>query len=149
MNTFETIFYLIGQAPSTPPPPGGTFGSFVPFILIFVIFYFLLIRPQKQKQKKLKQQVDAMRTGDKVITAGGIHGLVTNVKKESVTVKVDNNTRIEFEKGSIATVIGNKNASKSQSLATPEPEETVESQPQKNESNDSEAGDRDNFQRDR
>ena len=90
-----------------------------------------------------------MRTGDKVITAGGIHGLVTNVKKESVTVKVDNNTRIEFEKGSIATVIGNKNASKSQSLATPEPEETVESQPQKNESNDSEVGDRDNFQRDR
>mgnify|MGYP003331851300 CR=1 FL=1 len=76
-------------------------------------------------------------------------GLVTNVKKESVTVKVDNNTRIEFEKGSIATVIGNKNASKSQSLATPEPEETVESQPQENESNDSEEGDRDNFQRDR
>ena len=106
MNTFETIFYLIGQAPSTPPPPGGTFGSFVPFILIFVIFYFLLIRPQKQKQKKLQKQVDAMRTGDKVITAGGIHGLVTNVKKESVTVKVDNNTKIEFEKGSIATVIG-------------------------------------------
>ena len=149
MNTFETIFYLIGQTPEAPSPPMGAFGSLVPFILIFVIFYFLLIRPQKQKQKKLQQQVDAMRTGDKVITAGGIHGLVTNVKKESVTVKVDNNTRIEFEKGSIATVIGNKNASKSQSLATPEPEETVESQPQENESNDSEAGDRDNFQRDR
>ena len=47
-----------------------------------------------------------MRTGDKVITAGGIHGLVTNVKKESVTVKVDNNTRIEFEKGRIARIIG-------------------------------------------
>lgn len=149
MNTFETIFYLIGQTPEAPSPPGGAFTNFVPFILIFVIFYFLLIRPQKQKQKKLQLQVDAMRTGDKVITAGGIHGLVTNVKKESVTVKVDNNTRIEFEKGSIATVIGNKNASKSQSLATPEPEETVESQPQKNESNDSESGDRDNFQRDR
>ena len=149
MNTFETIFYLIGQKPEAPSPPGGAFGGLGPFILIFVIFYFLLIRPQKQKQKKLQLQVDAMRTGDKVITAGGIHGLVTNVKKESVTVKVDNNTRIEFEKGSIATVIGNKNASNSQSLATPEPEETVESQPQENESNDSEEGDRDNFQRDR
>ncbi|MAB61251.1 MAG: preprotein translocase subunit YajC [Verrucomicrobiales bacterium] len=149
MNTFETIFYLIGQAQSTPPPPGGAFGSFIPFILIFVIFYFLLIRPQKQKQKKLQQQVDAMRTGDKVITAGGIHGLVTNVKKESVTVKVDNSTRIEFEKGSIATVIGKKGANNSQPETTPEPEETVESQPQKNESNDSESGDRDNFQRDR
>ena len=86
MNTFETIFYLIGQTSEAPGPPGGALGSFVPFILIFVIFYFLLIRPQKQKQKKLQQQVDAMRTGDKVITAGGIHGLETNVKKESVTV---------------------------------------------------------------
>ena len=86
MYTFETIFYLIGQTSEAPGPPGGAFGSFVPFILIFVIFYFLLIRPQKQKQKKLQQQVDAMRTGDKVITAGCILGLVSIVNIESFTV---------------------------------------------------------------
>jgi preprotein translocase subunit YajC len=137
MNLSNTLFYLTAQAEGQAPQGGGL-GSFMPLILIFVIFYFLLIRPQKQKQKKLQLQVDAMRTGDKVITAGGIHGLVTNVKNQSVTVKVDNNVKIEFEKGSIATVI-NKDSSE------PEPEES------NNESDDSktEEGNRDTFQRDK
>ena len=104
MNTYQAILLLIGQSGPTQQPPGGAFGQFIPFILIFVIFYFLLIRPQKQKQKKLQLQVDAMRPGDKVITAGGIHGLITGIKKLSVTVKVDNNTKIQFEKSAISTV---------------------------------------------
>ena len=104
MNLSNTLFYLTAQAEGQAPPGGGLAG-FMPLILIFVIFYFLLIRPQRQKQKKLQAQVDAMRAGDKVITAGGIHGLVTNIKQQSVSVKVDNNVKIEFEKGSIATVI--------------------------------------------
>ena len=137
MNLSNTLFYLTAQAEGQAPQGGGL-GSFMPLILIFVIFYFLLIRPQKQK--KLQLQVDAMRTGDKVITAGGIHGLVTNVKNQSVTVKVDNNVKIEFEKGSIATVI-NKDSSEPE----PEPEES------NNESDDSktEEGNRDTFQRDK
>jgi preprotein translocase subunit YajC len=141
MNFSNTLFYLTAQAEGQAPPGGGL-GSFMPLILIFVIFYFLLIRPQKQKQKKLQLQVEAMRTGDKVITAGGIHGLVTNVKNQSVTVKVDNNVKIEFEKGSIATVI-NKDSSEPE--PEPEPEES------NNESNDSktEEGNRDTFQRDK
>ena len=143
MNLSNTLFYLTAQAEGQAPPGGGL-GSFMPLILIFVIFYFLLIRPQKQKQKKLQMQVDAMRTGDKVITAGGIHGLVTNVKNQSVTVKVDNNVKIEFEKGSIATVI-NKDSSEPEPEPEPEPEES------NNESNDSktEEGNRDTFQRDK
>ena len=94
-----------------------------------------MIRPQRQKQKQLQKQVEAMRTGDKVITAGGIHGLVTNVKKQSVSVKVDNNVKIEFEKGSIATVI-----SKDSSAPVPEPES---SETKTEESN------QDTFQRDK
>ena len=74
-----------------------------------------------------------MRTGDKVITAGGIHGLVTNVKKQSVSVKVDNNVKIEFEKGSIATVI-----SKDSSAPEPESSETK-----------TEESNQDTFQRDK
>ncbi len=141
MNLSTTLFYLTAQA-EEQATPGGGLGSFMPLILIFVIFYFLLIRPQKQKQKKLQMQVAAMRTGDKVITAGGIHGLVTNVKNQSVTVKVDNNVKIEFEKGSIATVI-NKDSSEPE--PEPEPEES------NNESDDSktEEGNRDTFQRDK
>ena len=148
MNTTQLILFLIGQNAPTQPP-GGAFGSFIPFILIFVIFYFLLIRPQKQKQKQLQQQVDAMKVGDKVITAGGIHGLVANVKKQSVTVKVDSSTKIEFEKGSIATVIS-KNAVKSEPAVTsPEPEDSTDDESQDDQGTKTEVNDRDNFQRDR
>ncbi|MFL2478124.1 MAG: preprotein translocase subunit YajC [Verrucomicrobiales bacterium] len=134
MNLSNTLFYLIAQSEGQTAQPGGL-GSFMPLILIFIIFYFLMIRPQRQKQKQLQKQVEAMRTGDKVITAGGIHGLVTNVKKQSVSVKVDNNVKIEFEKGSIATVI-----SKDSSAPEPEPES---SETKTEESN------QDTFQRDK
>ncbi|RZO17895.1 MAG: preprotein translocase subunit YajC [Verrucomicrobiaceae bacterium] len=134
MNLSNTLFYLIAQSEGQTAQPGGL-GSFMPLILIFIIFYFLMIRPQSQKRKQLQKQVEAMRTGDKVITAGGIHGLVTNVKKQSVSVKVDNNVKIEFEKGSIATVI-----SKDSSAPEPEPES---SETKTEESN------QDTFQRDK
>jgi len=132
MNLSNTLFYLIAQSEGQTAQPGGL-GSFMPLILIFIIFYFLMIRPQRQKQKQLQKQVEAMRTGDKVITAGGIHGLVTNVKKQSVSVKVDNNVKIEFEKGSIATVI-----SKDSSAPEPESSETK-----------TEESNQDTFQRDK
>ena len=149
MNTYQTILFLIGQSGPTQQPPGGAFSQFVPFILIFVIFYFLLIRPQKQKQKKLQLQVDAMRPGDKVITAGGIHGLITGIKKQSVTVKVDNNTKIEFEKGSIATVISKNSGQPEPANLSSKTEETTVEEEQEDQSNDNNVNDRDNFQRDR
>ena len=149
MNTYQTILFLIGQSGPTQQQPGGAFGQFVPFILIFVIFYFLLIRPQKQKQKKLQLQVDAMRPGDKVITAGGIHGLITGIKKQSVTVKVDNNTKIEFEKGSIATVISKNSGQPEPANLSSKTEETTVEEAQEDQSNDNNVNDRDNFQRDR
>ena len=147
MNTYQAILFLIGQ--SEPLPAPSPFSQFIPFILIFVIFYFLLIRPQKQKQKKLQLQVDALRPGDKVITAGGIHGLITNIKKQSVTVKVDNNTKIEFEKGSIATVISKNSGQSEPENFKPKTEETAEEEAQDDQSNDDNVNDRDNFQRDR
>ena len=148
MNLSNTLFYLTAQAEGQAASGGGL-TSFLPLILIFVIFYFLLIRPQKQKQKKLRLQVEAMKVGDKVITAGGIHGLVTSVKKQSVTVKVDNNVKIEFEKGSIATVI-NKDSSAPAPAPAPEPESESESE-SNNESDETktEESNRDTFQRDK
>ena len=149
MNLSNTLFYLTAQAEGQAASGGGL-TSFLPLILIFVIFYFLLIRPQKQKQKKLRSQVEAMKVGDKVITAGGIHGLVTSVKKQSVSVKVDNNVKIEFEKGSIATVIG-----KDSSAPAPAPAPAPESKPETTDSNDgsgeenTEGSNRDTFQRDK
>ena len=144
MNTYQAILFLIGQ--SEPLPAQSPFSQFIPFILIFVIFYFLLIRPQKQKQKKLQLQVDAMRPGDKVITAGGIHGLITGIKKLSVTVKVDNNTKIQFEKSAIGTVISKNSGQSEPANLSSEAEETSVEEEQDDQSNNN---DRDNFQRDR
>ena len=134
MRITESLTLLLAQSesPATAPAggdnaqsPGFLGNPLIMMLLIFVIFYFILIRPQKQKQKKLDQQRDALRSGDKVITAGGIHGLVTNVKAHSVTLKVADNVKIEFEKASIGTVISKDNAEP----PAPESEEKEESAP--------------------
>ena len=87
-----------------------------------------------------------MRPGDKVITAGGIHGLITGLKKLSVTVKVDNNTKIQFEKSAIATVISKNSGQSEPANLSSEAEETTVEEEQDDQSNNN---DRDNFQRDR
>jgi len=74
----------------------------MPIILIFVIFYFLLIRPQKKAQSEHKKMIDSLKKNDEVITSGGIHGTITNVKEHSVTMKVDDNVKIEVQKNSIS-----------------------------------------------
>ena len=133
MKITESLILLLaqGEAPAGAPSGGDAASApsllqspIIMMVLIFVIFYFILIRPQKQKQKKLDQQRDALRTGDKVITAGGIHGLVTNVKAHSVTLKVADNVKIEFEKGSIGTVISKDNAEPPEAAAEEKEEAT-------------------------
>jgi preprotein translocase subunit YajC len=78
--------------------------QFVPFILIFVIFYFLLIRPQKNKEKEHVKMLEALSKNDEVVTSSGIHGTVVNVKEKTVVVRVDENVKIEFDKNCIAYV---------------------------------------------
>ncbi|MBO7612541.1 MAG: preprotein translocase subunit YajC [Treponema sp.] len=90
---------------------GGTFGMLIPLILIFAIMYFLMIRPQQKKQKETQKMIDAIKKGDKVVTIGGIHGIVSSVKENTLVIKVDDNTRIEFNRTAIATVVTDKPAS--------------------------------------
>ena len=78
--------------------------NLLPIILIFVIFYFLLIRPQKKQQDEHKKMIAALKKNDEVITAGGIHGTIVNVKDHTVTLKVDDNVKVEVQKSSIATM---------------------------------------------
>ncbi len=82
----------------------GTILSLVPFILIFVIFYFMLILPQQKKQKQQKAMMEALKKGDKVITASGIWGTVTNLGKETVTLQIADNTKIRMQREYIARV---------------------------------------------
>lgn len=94
---------LLAQAAVGPAQPPVLF-QFLPLIIIAVLFYFLLIRPQQKKQKEHQQLVASVKTGDKVVTAGGIHGIVANVKETTFLLKVADNVKIEFDKSSITTV---------------------------------------------
>lgn len=105
---YDKLFILAQAAAQSPASGnGGAGSSFTPFILmggVFVVFYFMLIRPQNQRQKQQQALIASMKTGDKVITAGGMHGLIANVKETTVIVKVADNVKIEVDKASITSV---------------------------------------------
>ncbi len=92
-------------ADATAAPGGFNLGQLVPILCICAIFYFLAIRPQSQRQKALDALIKSVKTGDKVITSSGIHGMVSNVKETTVIVKVADNVKIEMEKSSIGSVV--------------------------------------------
>jgi preprotein translocase subunit YajC len=90
----------------------GSLGMFLPLIAVFIIFYFLMIRPeqkkQKAKEKARKEMLASLAKNDKVVTIGGINGTVVNVKDKTVIVKVDENTKLEFNREAISEVIDRK-----------------------------------------
>jgi len=83
---------------------GSAFWAFLPFILIFVIIYLLMIRPQSKKQKELQRMIASLKKGDKVVTVGGIYGTIAGIKEKEGTLilKVDDNVKIEVAKSSVA-----------------------------------------------
>ncbi len=78
--------------------------NLLPLVLIFVIFYFLLIRPQKQKEKEQKNMLSNLNKNDEVVTSSGIHGTIVNVKEKTVTLRIDDNVKLELEKNCVAHV---------------------------------------------
>lgn len=85
---------------------GGAFQAFLPLILIFVVFYFLLIRPQQKKMKQHREMLDAVRRGDKVITGGGIMGTVTKVDNDTeLTIEIAKDVKVKVQRGTISAVV--------------------------------------------
>ncbi|MFA4990277.1 MAG: preprotein translocase subunit YajC [Candidatus Omnitrophota bacterium] len=78
--------------------------NFVPLILIFVIFYFMLIRPQRQKEKEHQKTLSNLAKNDEVVTSSGIHGTIVNVKEKTITLRIDDNVKIELERNCVAFV---------------------------------------------
>lgn len=106
---FADIVYAMAGAPQNtgngePGGTGGAFYSFLPLILIFVIFYFLLIRPQSKKSKEHKTMLENIKKGDKIITSGGIHGLIENIDADILTIKIAENVKIKVSRSAIAGV---------------------------------------------
>ena len=88
-------------------PAGGAAGlaSFLPLILIFVIMYFLMIRPQQKRAKEHRAMVEALKKGDEVVTQGGLVGKVTDVKDEEVTVEIAQGVKVRVVRSTIAQVL--------------------------------------------
>ena len=98
---------ILAQAQSTAPTTaaGNPLTSFVPIIFIFIIMYFVLFRPQMRRQKEQQRLVSSLKTGDRIVTNAGIHGLISNVKDTTVIVKVADNVKIEMEKSAVTNVL--------------------------------------------
>lgn len=96
----QTILFLAQAAPEQPP----AIFQFLPLIIIAVLFYFLLIRPQQKKQKEHQKLISSVKTGDKVVTNAGIHGIVSNVKEATILLKVADNVKIEMDKAAVVSV---------------------------------------------
>ncbi len=94
------------QAQQTPSRGGGNFlTALVPFILIFLIFYILIIWPARKRQKKHREMVEQLKPGDKVITSGGIYGTVMGVQEDKIELKISANVKIEVAKSAIAGIL--------------------------------------------
>jgi preprotein translocase subunit YajC len=107
MNTF--VLSLLMAAPQasaeTAPGAGSLLTSFLPFIAVIGIFYFLIIRPQSKKRKETEKMLASIKKGDRVVTIGGLYGTVQNVKETTVIIKADDNVKLEFLRSAVSSVV--------------------------------------------
>lgn len=99
--TLLHVFYMMAD------PGSGSDGAIINLIFLgalFFVFYFFIIRPQSKKQKEIRQKVEAMKKGDKVVTSGGLIGQVNTIDDDTVLLEVDSGVKIRFQKGAITDV---------------------------------------------
>jgi preprotein translocase subunit YajC len=99
----QTALFTLAQGETTKPQ-GSPLISFLPLILIFVIMYMLLIRPQQKKNKQHQELIKKLKAGDKVVTAGGMHGVIAGVKDKTILVEVADGVKIEFSRTSVISI---------------------------------------------
>ena len=104
----ETAFAM-GQTGGQAQGPGGI-AAFMPLIILFVIFYFLLIRPQQKRAKEHKEMVNNLKKGDRVITSGGIHGTIASLDESTLTLEIAEKTKIKINRGNVAGLAAGSSA---------------------------------------
>ncbi|MDB6128019.1 MAG: preprotein translocase, YajC subunit [Verrucomicrobia bacterium] len=112
MSLMTDSVSLLAQA--APSGPGGMDGKvmLIFYGLLFAAMYFLMIAPQRKKQKELEKTIASLSTGDEIVTTGGIYGTITNVKDDRFVVRIADNTKIEIAKAFIGTVVKKTDAEK-------------------------------------
>ncbi len=93
----------MGQGGAADGAQGG-FGAFIPLILMFVIFYFLLIRPQQKKQKEHQRMIQDLKKGDRVMLNGGIYGRITSLDESTMSVEIADKVRVKVSRGYVAAL---------------------------------------------
>jgi preprotein translocase subunit YajC len=99
--TLLNVFFLMGS------PDGGSDGAIINLFFLgalFFVFYFFIIRPQSKRQKEIQKKVSEMKKGDKVVTSGGMFGIVNSIDEETVLLEIDSGVKARFQKGSITDV---------------------------------------------
>ncbi len=104
-NLLNLPLFQAGAPAAGSQAGGNLMMTVVTFGLVFLIFYFLILRPQNKRQKEQTQMQDALKKGDKVVTIGGVHGTIASIKESTVVLKVDDAAKIEFTRSAIATVV--------------------------------------------
>jgi preprotein translocase subunit YajC len=99
------VFISNAYAQAAGAAPESSLMSFLPIILMFVVLYFVMIRPQMKRQKEQKAMLDALAKGDEVITAGGIAGKVTKVADAFVSVEISNGVEMQVQKSAVTTLL--------------------------------------------
>ena len=103
--TFSTPFVLAQAAPAVAPAAGNPILTFLPIIVLFGVFYFLMIRPQMKRQKELRTMLSALAKGDEVVTNGGIAGRIDEVGETFISVEIATNVVVKVQKGSVSQVL--------------------------------------------
>lgn len=111
MERPEAVHLLLAQA---APAPGFDAGL-IPLVLIVVIFYFLLVRPQQKRAKEHKQLVENLKKNDQVVTAGGLHGRIVEVSEQTITLEIAPNVQIRHDRSQISAVVNGAKAKKGSS----------------------------------
>ena len=111
LGAFLSLAQQTGGQPGRQPVPQGNFlTALVPFILVFVIFYLLIIMPQRKKQKKHMEMVSNLAPGSRIVTTGGIYGTIMGVQKDKIELKIAANVKIDITKSSIGVILAGEAA---------------------------------------
>lgn len=107
LGSISTVLAQTGAQPAAQPTPSLAQKAFGPIsiVLIFVIFYFLLIRPQQKRQKEHQKMLSTIAKGDRVVTSGGMFGVVVGIDDQKVVLKIAENVKVEFAKSAIAHIV--------------------------------------------
>jgi len=99
------LMMSLEQAQPAAKPQGNLLTALIPFVLVFVIFYVLIILPTRKKQKKHMTMVGALKPGDKIITTGGIHGTIMGVQQDRIELKIATNVKIDITKSAVGAIL--------------------------------------------